>query len=286
MEIIRIPKIMQDTANGLILRGKSIGFVPTMGALHEGHLSLVRRARAENVITVASVFVNPMQFDPSEDFLEYPRDIEGDREKLLQGGVDILFMPDASSVYPENFLTYIEVEKISDRLCGAFRPGHFRGVATVVAKLFHIIRPVRAYFGQKDFQQTVVIKQMVRDLDMDIDIVVCPTMRERDGLAMSSRNAYLDPAQRVAAAVVYRCLSEASEMVKSGIINTGHIKEVMRERILSQPAVSAIDYAGVYDPNTLDEPSEITGDVLIAVALKIGGTRLIDNVLVHVKKER
>ena len=286
MEIIRAPKIMQATVNSLILHGKSIGLVPTMGALHEGHLSLVRRARAENIVTVVSIFVNPVQFGPSEDFRKYPRDIEGDTEKLLKEGVDILFTPVISSVYPENFLTYVEVEKLSEKLCGAFRPGHFRGVATIVTKLFHIIKPARAYFGQKDFQQTVVIKQMVKDLDMDIEVVVCPTIRERDGLAMSSRNTYLDPVQRAASTVIYRCLKEASGLVKSGIINVDHVKRVMQEKILSEPAVTAIDYAGVYDPETLDEPSEIKENAVLAVAVKLGETRLIDNILVAVKKER
>lgn len=277
---------MQATVNSLILHGKSIGLVPTMGALHEGHLSLVRRARAENIVTVVSIFVNPVQFGPSEDFRKYPRDIEGDTEKLLKEGVDILFTPVISSVYPENFLTYVEVEKLSEKLCGAFRPGHFRGVATIVTKLFHIIKPARAYFGQKDFQQTVVIKQMVKDLDMDIEVVVCPTIRERDGLAMSSRNTYLDPVQRAASTVIYRCLKEASGLVKSGIINVDHVKRVMQEKILSEPAVTAIDYAGVYDPETLDEPFEIKENAVLAVAVKLGETRLIDNILVAVKKER
>ena len=170
MEIIRIPRIMQDTSTGYSLLGKSIGFVPTMGALHEGHLSLVKKAKQENDITVVSIFVNPIQFGPSEDFQKYPRDYAGDTEKLFREGTDILFMPENASVYPEGFLTRVEVGEISETLCGAFRPGHFRGVATVVAKLFHIVKPSRAYFGQKDFQQTVVIRKMVKDLDMDIDI--------------------------------------------------------------------------------------------------------------------
>jgi pantoate--beta-alanine ligase len=286
MEIIRAPKIMRDTVNGLVLHGKTIGLVPTMGALHEGHLSLVRRARSENIVTVVSVFVNPIQFGPSEDFQKYPRDVEGDTKKLAKEEVDILFMPDIIAMYPENFLAHVEVEKLSEKLCGAFRPGHFRGVATIVTKLFHIVKPARAYFGQKDFQQTVIIKRMVKDLDMDIDIVVCPTIRERDGLAMSSRNTYLDPGHRAASTVIYRCLKEASELVRSGIINVDHLKGVMKETILSEPAVEAVDYAGVYGPESLDEPSEIKESAVLAVAVKIGGTRLIDNMLVHVEKER
>lgn len=286
MEVIRIPRIMHDTAIGYLLHGKTIGFVPTMGALHEGHLSLVRRARQESGVTVVSIFVNPIQFGPSEDFQGYPRDIEGDTEKLIKEEVDILFMPDMTLMYPAGFMTRIEVGEISERLCGALRPGHFSGVATVVTKLFHIVRPTRAYFGQKDFQQTVVIRRLVRDLDMGIDIVVCPTVRERDGLAMSSRNAYLNSEQREAAAVIYRCLAEASGLVNSGIINSDDIKEVMLHRLTKEPAVSQIDYAGVYDPEALQELSEIKGDVLLAVAVKIGDTRLIDNMLASVRKER
>ena len=286
MEIIRIPQIMQDTSEGHILHSRKIGFVPTMGALHEGHLSLVRRARQENDIAVVSIFVNPIQFGPSEDFNKYPRDFEADAEKLRREEVDILFVPDVLHLYPQGFSTYVEVEKVSDRLCGAFRPGHFKGVATVVLKLFHIVRPARAYFGQKDYQQAIIIKKMVKDLDTNIDIVVCPTVREKDGLAMSSRNAYLDKREREAAAVIYSCLSEAADLSKSGIINISHIKVIMQEKLLHEPLVSKIDYAGVYDPETLDEPSGMSGYVLLAVAVRIGDTRLIDNMLLNVKEDR
>lgn len=286
MEIIRIPHIMRDTSTGHILRTKSIGFVPTMGALHDGHISLVRRARQENDITVVSIFVNPIQFGPSEDFTRYPRDLEGDMEKLRVEGVDILFIPDIPLMYPEGFLTYVEVEKISGELCGAFRPGHFKGVATIVTKLSHILKPTRAYFGQKDFQQAAVIRKLVKDLDMDIDVVVCPTIRERDGLAMSSRNVYLTKEMREALTIIYRCLTEASDLINSGIIKTDPVKRAMHERLLNEPAVSGIDYAGIYDPETLNELSEIKNAVLIAIAVKIGNTRLIDNMLVNARKER
>ena len=286
MELIRIPRIMQDTAKEHILRGKPIGFVPTMGALHEGHLSLVRRSKQENHTTVVSIFVNPTQFGPAEDFQNYPRDTEGDLEKLRKEEVDILFIPNASLMYPGGFSTHVEVEGLSDKLCGAFRPSHFKGVATVVMKLFNIVKPPRAYFGQKDFQQTVVIRRMVKDLDMDIDIVLCPTIRERDGLAMSSRNAYLNEAQRAAAPVVFRSLSEASGLIKSGIIDATHIQRIMQESILAEPAVSGVDYMGIYDPVTLNVLSEVRDEVLLAAAVKIGRTRLIDNILVNVKKER
>lgn len=271
---------MRDTSRTLLKHGKTIGFVPTMGVLHEGHLSLVRRARQENDITVVSIFVNPIQFGPSEDFEKYPRDLEGDTEKLDKEKVDIIFIPEISSMYPERFLTNVEVGKISERLCGAFRPGHFRGVATVVAKLLNIVKPTRTYFGQKDYQQSIIIRQLVRDLDMDVDIVVCPTVREPDGLAMSSRNAYLDRAQREAATVIYRSLREASELIRSGIIDGEYIKNFLRDRLLKEPTVSRIDYAGVYKPETLDELSTIEGNALLAVAVRIGSTRLIDNMLV------
>jgi pantoate--beta-alanine ligase len=255
-----------------------------MGALHEGHLSLVRSAKQENDITVVSIFVNPIQFGHSEDFEQYPRDIEGATEKLQREKVDIIFMPEISSMYHERFLTYVEVEKISERLCGAFRPGHYRGVATVVAKLLNIVKPTRAYFGQKDFQQSSIIKQLVKDLNIDVDVVVCPTIREQDGLAMSSRNAYFNTEQWKAATVIYRCLKEASDLIKSEVTDGTFIKGFMHEIILREPEVSSVDYAGVYDPETMAEVSEIKGDVLLAVALRIGNTRLIDNVLVTVSK--
>lgn len=286
MEIIRIPRIMQGTSRNYIIKGKTIGFVPTMGALHEGHLSLVKRARQENDITVVSIFVNPMQFGPTEDFEKYPRDIKGDTEKLQQEGVDIIFIPERTSMYPEGFLTHVDVEKISEKLCGAFRPGHFRGVATVVAKLFNIVKPTRAYFGQKDYQQTVIIKQIVKDLDMDIDIVVCPTIRELDGLAMSSRNLYLDEGQREASTEIYKCILEASELIESGIIDSIYITGEMRKRLIDNSLISEIEYCGIYSPTTLEELSHIEGEVLLAVAVRIGETRLIDNMIIKIKQER
>lgn len=286
MEIIRIPRVMQGTSRDYIINGKTIGFAPTMGALHEGHLSLVRRARQENDITVVSVFVNPMQFGPTEDFEKYPRDIEGDKEKLQREGVDIIFIPERTSMYPEGFLTHVEAEKISENLCGAFRSGHFRGVATVVTKLFNIVNPTRAYFGQKDYQQTVIIKQIVKDLDMDIDIIVCPTIRERDGLAISSRNVYLDERQREASTAIYKCILEALELIKSGIMDAIHIKGEMRKRLLDNSLVSEIEYCGIYNPTTLEELSHLEGEVLLAVAVRIGETRLIDNMLTKIPQER
>ncbi len=281
MEIIRIPRVMQEISRKFLREGKTIGFVPTMGALHEGHLSLVRRAKQDNHVTVVSIFVNPIQFGPSEDFKKYPRDIEGDMEKLRKEEADTVFMPEISSMYPEGFLTYVEVKDISEKLCGVFRTGHLRGVATVVTKLLNIVKPKMVYLGQKDFQQSVIIKRLVKDLDMDVDVVVCPTFREKDGLAMSSRNAYLDNAQREAAKVIYQCLKEALDVIKSGISDGTYVKNLMHNRLLKEPLVSAIDYAGVYDPETMNELSGIKKEVLLAVALRIGSTRLIDNMLVE-----
>jgi pantoate--beta-alanine ligase len=281
MENIRIPRIMKETSKRHLHNGKTIGFVPTMGALHEGHLSLVKRAKSENDIIVVSIFVNPAQFGPSEDFAKYPRDMEGDMEKLKREGVDILFMPDNKSIYPDGFLTYITVKDLSDKLCGAFRPGHFTGVATVVCKLFNIVKPVAAYFGQKDFQQTAIIKRMVEDLNMDVDIIVCPTIRENDGLAMSSRNVYLSHEERRAATVIYKTLLSASQMIKSGASNPVDVRKQMHDMLKAEPLISEIQYAGVYDTNTLDELNEFKKQNLLAVAVKIGSTRLIDNMIVE-----
>lgn len=284
MEIIRIPWIMKDVAKTHHLHGKTIGFVPTMGALHLGHLGLIRMAKQENDITIVSVYVNPKQFGHSEDFDKYPRDVEGDTEKLRKEDVDTLFLPDSSLMYPKGFSTHVEVEDMSARLCGAFRPGHFRGVATVVVKLFNIVNPDRAYFGQKDFQQSIIIKKLVRDLEMGVNVIVCPTVREEDGLAMSSRNRYLTREERIAATVIYWCLKEASETIESGIIDVNTIKKLMTDRLMSEPLVSEIQYCSVYDPETLDELAVVGKEALLAVALKIGSTRLIDNMLVTVRR--
>ncbi|PKL51408.1 MAG: pantoate--beta-alanine ligase [Nitrospira bacterium HGW-Nitrospira-1] len=278
MELLRIPRITQDSCKKHLLRGRSLGFVPTMGALHAGHLSLIKRAKMENDVVIVSIFVNPLQFGPAEDLDKYPRDIEEDIRKLRQEDIDILFLPDNNLMYPQSFSTSIEVGALSERLYGKFRPGHFRGVATVVAKLFNIITPTRAYFGQKDFQQTVIIKKMAKDLNFDVDIIACPTMREHDGLAMSSRNVYLDKEQRRAACVLYRCLIKASDTVQSGVTSGKKIRELMKDIISSEPLIAGIDYASVYDPETLEEVDEIKNNVLFAVAVRIGKTRLIDNI--------
>ena len=279
MEILRIPRITQDSCAKYRLRGRSIGFVPTMGALHEGHLSLLKRARQENDLTVVSIFLNPIQFGPAEDLEKYPKDTDEDIKKLREAEADILFMPDRSLMYPAGFSSRIEIGGLSEKLCGAFRPGHFSGVATVVAKLFNIISPTRSYFGQKDFQQTVVINRMVKDLNMETEIVACPTVRESDGLAMSSRNAYLDDRKRTAAPVIYRSLEMASSMIKAGASSVVEVRDRMRNSLAAEPMITKIDYASVYDPGTLEEAGEVKGDLLLAVAVRMGDVRLIDNML-------
>jgi len=264
-------------------QGMSIGFVPTMGALHRGHLSLVERSVEENDITVVSIFVNPTQFGPGEDFEKYPRDLEGDVEKLRSLGVQGVFAPSSDDLYPPGYRTYVNVEELTRGLCGAFRPGHFRGVATVVAKLFNIVRPDRAYFGQKDYQQVRVIQAMARDLDTGVDVIMCPTVREEDGLAMSSRNAYLSPEERSAATVIYRALTEVAERLSSGDVPVGDASSALRRILSSEPLVEDIQYASAYHPESLDElDRDYRGEVLLAVALRIGGTRLIDNMLCNV----
>ncbi|MCX7724193.1 MAG: pantoate--beta-alanine ligase [Thermodesulfovibrio sp.] len=280
MEIIRVPRIMREISKELKLKGKSIGFVPTMGALHDGHLSLVKRAKEENDIVVVSIFVNPIQFAPGEDYERYPRNLETDKEKLESIGIDYLFLPDVKSLYQEGYATYVIVEDLSEKLCGRFRPGHFRGVATVVCKLFNIIRPVRAYFGQKDYQQSLIIKRMVEDLNFDIEIIVCPTVREQDGLAMSSRNTYLNEKERKAATIIYKALQEAEKLLKEGY-NPEDVNLKIYEILKSEPLVKEIQYAGVFDPFTLEEIKEKQDKYLVAVALKIGDTRLIDNIIVE-----
>ncbi len=255
-----------------------VGFVPTMGFLHEGHLSLVKQARKENATVVVSIFVNPTQFGQGEDFEDYPRDTERDLAMLAELNTDIVFIPSADEMYPPGFNTWVEVEKLTDRLEGASRPTHFRGVTTVVTKLFNIVRPTRAYFGQKDAQQATVIRKMVSDLDMDLDVVVCPTIREPDGLAMSSRNTYLTPEERRAAVVLSQSLDLARKMWSGGERNAGLIRSRMREFIEKQP-LGIIDYISVADTQTLEELDTITEKALVSLVVRFGKTRLLDNVV-------
>ena len=279
MQIIKTIKDMQPLSKKLRSEGKTIGFVPTMGALHEGHLSLVRRSKVENDITVVSIFVNPAQFGPTEDFKKYPRDNEGDLSKLSTHRADAVFLPDDKELYPEGFSTSVNIGSIGEVLCGASRPGHFNGVATVVAKLFNIVMPHKAYFGQKDFQQTLVIKKLVKELNFNIDIVVCPTIREPDGLAMSSRNSYLNKKERKAAVVLYRALQHGKNLIEQGNKDSASIKKAIKNIIKTEPMVIT-DYIAIVDPLTLDETDKIKTPAAVCLAVKIGTTRLIDNVLV------
>jgi len=281
MEIIRIPRIMREITKELRAKGKSIGFIPTMGALHEGHLSLIKRAKDENDLTVVSIFVNPTQFCEGEDYEKYPRDVETDKEKLEKIGIDYLFLPDKNALYPNDYLTFVTVEKLSDKLCGKFRPNHFRGVATIVCKLFNIVRPTRAYLGQKDYQQSLIIGKMVEDLNFDIEIIVCSTIREQDGLAMSSRNLYLSNEERKAASIIYKSLKEGEKILKKGG-NPLNSSLKIQELLKKEPLIKQIQYAGVYDPLTLEEVSEKQNKYLLAIAVKLGDTRLIDNIIVEI----
>ena len=255
-----------------------VGLVPTMGDLHEGHLALVRQARVENPSVVVSIFVNPTQFGLQEDYEKYPRDHVLDLSILRKEKTDIVFMPSVTEMYPAPFNSWVEMGKITERLEGASRPGHFRGVTTVVAKLFNIIQPTRAYFGQKDAQQAIVIKKMVTDLDMNLEIVTVPTVRESDGLAMSSRNIYLNSEQRQAAVVIYQALSLAQELWSQGEKDTERIRQKIIALIKKQPLAN-IDYVSIVDNETLDELDTIKPPALISLAINIGKTRLIDNVV-------
>jgi len=274
---------MQKVADRLREEGKSIGFVPTMGALHEGHFSLMERARRENEILVISIFVNPTQFGPGEDYRRYPRPFEKDRMLARRAGVDIIFYPSVSEMYDEGYSTYVEVEGLSNKLCGLFRPGHFRGVASVVCKLFNIVKPDAAYFGQKDYQQLRIIKKMVEDLNMEIEIRECSTVREPDGLAMSSRNSYLSPQERKEALSLYRALKYGKDLIGSGKPIPKVVSEM--EKIIRKQLHSKIDYIKIVDPETLGEVKTVTPGrkILIALAVWIGKTRLIDNMLVKRK---
>jgi pantoate--beta-alanine ligase len=279
MQIITTIAEMQSLAESLRMQGRSIGFVPTMGFLHEGHLSLMRRARQECGTVVVSIFVNPTQFGPHEDFERYPRDEKGDREKCGSAGVDILFMPAAAEMYPEKPSVFVAVEGIADILEGAARPGHFRGVATVISKFFHIVKPHTAFFGQKDYQQCAVIRRMVKGLNLDVKIAVHPTVREPDGLALSSRNSYLTPEERRAAAAIYRALTAAEKLVKAGVREPEKLKNKMQAVLREERGIS-IDYCEVADPESLAPCEVVQKNVVILVAVRLGRARLIDNILV------
>ncbi len=259
---------------------KRIGFVPTMGAFHEGHISLIRKAKKENDVVVVSIFVNPTQFAPNEDYEKYPRDIRRDREKAKNAGCDILFCPDTGSMYPKGYNTYVEVKKAAALMCGRSRPGHFRGVTTICAKLFNIITPDTVYFGRKDYQQALIVKNMVNDLNMDLKIKILPIVREKSGIALSSRNRYLLPAQREDAKLLYQALKKARKIIRAGERDVSRIRSAIR-KVLNKPGIN-IDYISIASPDTLKRKRKIDENVLIALAAKIGKVRLIDNMLVGV----
>lgn len=284
MRIIRSIKFMSELSKIFRLKTQTIGFIPTMGALHEGHLSLIRRARKENDIVIVSIFVNPMQFGPNEDFKKYPRDLYLDARLCRKEGVDIIFYPEVKDMYPLNYKTYVSVSELSEVLCGKFRTGHFKGVATVVTKLFNIVNPDVAYFGQKDAQQVIIIKKIVNDLNIPIKIKVVPTVREKDGLAMSSRNAYLSKDERKDATVLYQALVLARDLVRQKNTNSLDITRKIRQ-LINKKKSARIQYISIVEPKDLKPVDKIKGKALIALAVWIGKTRLIDNIIAKPQKK-
>ena len=281
-KVIKSIESMMKLSDGFRKNRLSIGFVPTMGYLHEGHLSLIKEAKKRNDIVIVSIFVNPTQFGPKEDLKKYPRDMKRDLKLLSRYKVNAVFTPAAKEMYPDGYRTDVEVKGLSGKLCGASRPGHFRGVTTIIAKLFNIVKPDNAYFGEKDYQQQVIIKKMVRDLNMNVKIMSMPTVREKDGLAMSSRNTYLSKMERSKALVINRSLKLAKMLVSSGIRNSAKIKAAILKLMRTAKGLK-IDYIAICDPETLDERTVIKGKTLIATAVYIGKTRLIDNIVLNHK---
>lgn len=278
MRIIKTIAEMRSCSDQLQREGIIIGLVPTMGFLHEGHLSLIRESKRTADKTIVSIFVNPTQFDPKEDYSRYPRDLNGDADKCDKAGTDILFLPSVDEIYPKGHRTFVEVEGLSRLLCGISRPNHFRGVATIVTKLLNITRPKKAFFGRKDYQQALIIRQLVSDLNLNVNIVVMPTIREADGLAMSSRNSYLDPAEREKARVLYRSLRLAKDLIISGEISAKEVRSKM-ETCIAGEGSTRIEYISISDPETLEEVEMIGDVVLVTIAVWIGKTRLIDNII-------
>lgn len=282
IRVIDQVRTMQTWSDEGRREGKRIGLVPTMGCLHEGHLSLIRLARERTDGVVVSIFVNPTQFGPGEDFEKYPRTFERDQELVEKAGGEVIFAPRVEEMYPQGFCTAVQVEGLTKGLCGASRPDHFRGVTTVVAKLLCAVKPHVAVFGQKDFQQAAVIQRMVRDLNLDVEIVAAPTVREADGLALSSRNAYLSPSERREARVLFHSLEKARERVRAGEREVSKIMKAMKSEILARPT-ARIDYIEMVDAETLEPVTRVEGRVLVALAVRIGKTRLIDNVVLEEK---
>ncbi len=285
MEVIHTVEWMKQVSRQARAEGRLTGFVPTMGALHAGHLSLIEAARRDASPVIASIFVNPKQFGPSEDYKKYPRDLEGDRRKLEQAGVDFLFVPPVEEIYPAGFRTSVNVEGLGDRLEGKIRPGHFRGVATVVLKLLEIVAPRFAYFGRKDAQQARIIRQMAADLALDSEVVVCPIVREPDGLALSSRNQYLSPAERKAATVLYRALARARSAIEEGERDSMRIVMAMRQELAGEPLGSP-DYVEIVDADSFEPIMRLTRTCLVLLAVRFGATRLIDNMQVEIAESR
>jgi pantoate--beta-alanine ligase len=280
VDTIRTIAWMKESARQARAEGRILGFVPTMGALHNGHLALVKRAQQECSPVIASIFVNPKQFGPQEDFTRYPRTLEADMEKLAAAGVDSLFIPEPAEIYPAGFCTYVHVEGLSERLEGRTRPGHFRGVTTVVLKLLEIVQPHFTYFGRKDAQQVRLIQQMARDLNLDTNIVACPIVREADGLALSSRNAYLDADERRAATVLHRALEAARGEMAAGARDALQLQTVMR-RVLESEPLAAVDYAEIADADTFEPVTRVRRACYLLLAVFIGKTRLIDNLFIE-----
>jgi pantoate--beta-alanine ligase len=270
-----VKTVLEIRASRQQLKG-TVGFVPTMGYLHEGHLALVKQAKIENSAVVVSIYVNPTQFGPREDLGAYPRDLDRDIELLRKEGTDVVFVPPDDEMYPSEFSSWVDVEKVTERLEGASRPGHFRGVATVVAKLFNIVQPTRAYFGQKDAQQVVVIKRMAADLNMNLEVAVVPTVRESDGLAMSSRNMYLSPKERQAGTILFKALTLARQLRGGGEKDAENIRRQMTALIQKEP-LAQIDYVSIADAETLEELNSLDRPAVASLAVRIGKTRLIDN---------
>jgi pantoate--beta-alanine ligase len=281
MKICKTINEMRSATREANRAGKRLGFVPTMGALHEGHLSLVRAAKSASDVVAVSIFVNPLQFGPTEDLAKYPRTFEHDAGLLEKEAVDILFCPTPKEMYSPGAVTYVTVEGLSDKLCGRSRPGHFRGVTTVVAKLFHIVEPDKAFFGQKDAAQSTIIRQMVHDLNLPVEIVVCPIAREPDGLAMSSRNVYLRPQERKSALVLHRSLMEIKNRFDRGERNAAKLIAAGKQLVSKQAGVR-FDYLEIVDPSTLDSVTQLNQPALVAVAAVVGHTRLIDNIVLPV----
>jgi pantoate--beta-alanine ligase len=283
VEIIRTIAWMKEQARQARAENRIIGLVPTMGALHRGHLALIERAKRECSTVIASIFVNPKQFGPTEDFSKYPRTFESDREKLEQAGTDLLFAPEAAEIYPQGFSSCVQVDGLSERLEGRSRPGHFRGVATVVMKLLQIAQPNFAYFGRKDAQQSRIITQMSRDLNLDSEIVVCPIVREPDGLAMSSRNAYLNAEERKAATVLNRALDAAKDEAAAGVRDSLQLQTVL-QRVLGAENLARVDYAEIVDAGTFEPVLRLSKPCFVVLAVFIGKTRLIDNLYIEPKE--